>query len=138
MNVQDAREWLKERIEALDTDGKWTTTLKVTEEYSATRTVEIGHAAPTPDSFKRRRIALPVRWVVKESNEEGAVRDMYAAISFAPDSIVFRLLDLDQVRSVEVTEVGKDLFGPSGFIVAESEITVVVDDTTVPTDEESS
>lgn len=136
MNIQNARRWLQQRIDELDTANKWAVTLSSDEEYSATRTVKIGHAAPTPDTMKRRRVQLPVEWIVKESNEQAAVRDMYAAISFDADSIVAQLLALDPVRSVEITSVGPQPFGPSGFIVAESEIVVVLDDTTTPTTQE--
>ena len=135
--MQNAREWLQEHIKALDTGNKWTTTLSSADEYSATRTCKIGHAAPSPDSMKRRRVTLPVDWIVKESNEQESVRDMYAAVAFDENSIVARLLELAAVRSVVVTEVGPIQFGPSGFITAESEITVVMDDTTTPAEEPS-
>jgi hypothetical protein len=130
VNIQDAREWLKTTIAGLDTGNVWEITLATWPKLSATHTIDIGHAAPTPDTFRRRRVDLPVRWWVNEANEDDSVRNLYEALSFAPGSIIAQLLDLDDVvRAVVVEDVGPELFGPTGWLRAETTITVLIDGT---------
>lgn len=138
MNGQQVRLWLQARIEQLDTADLWDVTLSAFPELKSTHTVEIGHSAPSPDTFRRRRMAIPVVWWVNEGNEQAAVADMYTALSFAPDSLIASLLDLEEVRAVEVTDVGPEPFGPTGFVRAQTTVTVVFDDTPTPDDEETS
>jgi hypothetical protein len=134
VNIQGVRVWAKERLAELDTADLWEITLATWPELSATHTVNIGHAAPSPDTFKRRRVELPVTWWVNEANEDASVADLYAALSFAPGSLVADLLALPQIRSVAVNDVGAEVFGPAGFLRAEMLVTVVFDEG----DEESS
>ena len=129
MNGQAVRVWLAEQIQELDVEELWDITLSAFPELSSTHTVVIGHSPPSPDTFRRRRMTIPVTWWVNESNEQAAVADMYTALSFGSDSLIASLLDLTEVRAVEVTDVGPEPFGPTGFVRAETTITVVFDDT---------
>lgn len=138
MNGQQVRLWVADRLAELDTDELWTIDLSAFPELKSTRTIQIGHSPPSPDTFRRRRMTLPVTWWVNEGNEQAAVADMYTALSFAPNSLIAELLDLNEVRAVEVTDVGPEPFGPTGFVRAETTVTVVFDDMPDPDDEETS
>lgn len=125
MNVQQARTWLADRLAELDPADLWDLTLSTFPKLSSTHTTQIGHAAPSPDTFRRRRVELPVIWWVNEANEDASVANLYAALSFAPGSVVAQLLDLEEVRAIVVNEVGPEPFGPTGYLQATMTVTVV-------------
>lgn len=122
------RVWLAGKLAELTAGGPWEITLATVPTLSGTHTIQIGHAAPTVDSFRRRRAALPVVWWVNEANEEASVADLYAALSFAQGSVIASLNDLDEVKGVEVLEVGEETFGPTGFLRASTTVTVKFDE----------
>lgn len=124
MNIQTARLWLADTIKQLD--SQWSPTTRTWPELTATMTAEIGHAPPSPSTFRSHRVELPVIWWVNEGNEAAAVGRMYESLSFAPGSLAARLVDLEQVKAFTVDDVGAEQFrdGLTGFLRAVSAITL--------------
>lgn len=124
MNVhKHARVWLAEFVGAHD--RKWQVTTATVVDLNATLTAQVGHAAPTPDSFARRRIALPLTLWANEGNANQAIEDLYAAVSWEPGSLTHALTQHERVKVVTVDAVGPQREGPTGFVAAELTVTVL-------------
>jgi hypothetical protein len=133
VNVQDARVWLRDQIIERQPSPKWVVTLQTFPKLSGTVEVVVGHAAPTADNWKAGRVILPVTWWVNEGNEQAAVREMYGAL-WGEGSLRSQLEQLPLIKRTEVTEVGPEVFGPTGWVRALSEFVVILSD--LPTDSE--
>lgn len=130
MSIQTGRLWLAAQIPILD--PLWTVTTATWPELTATYTVEIGHAPPTPETFRAHRVDLPVTWWVNEGNEAAAAGRLYEALSFAPTSLVARLARLAPVDGVTVDELGPELFRDSRLGVLRAVSTVRLNLTAIP------
>jgi hypothetical protein len=126
VNIQDAREWLRDQLVALRPATDWTISLSTWPELNGTVVVVIGHAVPEPDNFKAGRVQLPVTWWVNEANEKASVRDVYGALSGDAGSVVGQLRELSSIKRVTVTEFGPDQLGPTKWVRALSEVVVIL------------
>lgn len=129
--IQRARRLLGDTIELLHSSSintsRWKADLTTIPELAATRTVQIGHVLPNQATFRASRFDVPVLWWVNEGNKAAAVDDLYDALSREEDagSLVQQLLALDWIVGIDVSFVGSRVEGPTGFLVAESTVSIV-------------
>ena len=123
--IQQARELLADTIPELD--PKWSTKLDTSPKLNATLTVQIGHTPPTQATFRANRFELPLTWWVNEGNSGEGAADLYDALSRedGADSLVQQLLALDWVEGFSVSFVGARIDGPTGFLSADSVISIL-------------
>lgn len=123
MNVHTlGRVWLANQVALLD--PRWTPTTVSVPDLNATLTAQIGHAAPSPDTYRGKRIPIPVTLWAIEANDTTAVESLYEAIAWDHASLVYRLDQLERIRQVTVDTVEARVDGPSWYLAADLTVTV--------------
>lgn len=123
--IQRARLLLAATIHEID--GQWSTTLVTKPELAATLTVQIGHVVPTQGTYRANRFDIPITWWVNEGNSTVAVDELYDALSRedGAGSLVQQLEALDWIAGVTTSFVGARIDGPTGFLSADSVVSIV-------------